>query len=300
MIQGLEVRLMRVLVLGSRGQLGSKVVEVLKQDAGHDVRGVDLPELDITREVSVHAAVEGFMPAWIVNCAAYTDVERAEIEPETAYALNSTAVAILADAALRIGARLLHLSTDYVFSGFFHGSTPHPYEEEDLPGPINVYGASKLAGEVCLANHEARSIVVRTSWLYGGPSRNFLGTMLKLAEDVKASGRPIRVVTDQVGSPTDAWSLALQVQRLLGEDLRGIIHASSRGETSWFGFAKAIFKEAGLQIPVEPIASADFPTHARRPAYSVLSKKRLEDLGVNVLPSWDEGLRLALRKLGIR
>lgn len=288
---------MRVLVTGSCGQLGSKVVETLREDARLEVRGTSRAELDITKGDEVQRVVKAFRPTWIVNCAAYTEVEKAESEPERAYLLNSTAVRHLADAGRENGSRLLHLSTDYVFSGLFPASAPRPYHEEDAAGPLSVYGASKLAGEICLQNHPVRATILRTSWLYGGPGRNFLHTMLRLGKERSLAREPLRVVDDQRGTPTDAWSLAAQVRRLLFEEVGGVLHASSEGETSWFGFAEEIFRIAEVSVRLEPITSAQYPARARRPAYSVLENRRLNGLAMGVLPDWKVGLRKAWERL---
>ena len=285
---------MKVLVVGGGGQLGSKVVSVQERDGSHDVKGADLPSFDVTRETQVHEVVESFRPDWIVNCAAFTDVERAESEPEAAYRVNEVAVGYLADAALRSGARLLHISTDYVFSGRGAGPARRPYVEDDPPGPINVYGASKLAGEALLLRHEASSLIARTSWLYGGPGKNFLDTVLRLAQERRSTGQALRIVDDQVGTPTDSWSLARQLAVLLETDVRGRVHASCGGEASWFEFAQAIVRHAGGAVPVEAVSSDAYPTRARRPPYSVLENRRLRELSLDVMPTWQEGLERAL------
>jgi dTDP-4-dehydrorhamnose reductase len=288
---------MKLLVVGAKGQLGTKILAAGAGERAFEVRGVDLPEVDVTRRESVRAVVGEVRPDWIINCAAYTDVERAESEPERAYAVNHRAVGVLADAALEAKARLLHLSTDYVFSGSFGALDPRPYREDDPCGPLGVYGASKLAGEIVLEAHPVRSLTLRTSWLYGGPGRNFVSTMLRLGAEAELEGKALRVVDDQIGSPTDAWSLAGQVLSLLRQDLRGILHASSEGAVSWFGFAREIFRLSGLKPAFEAVKTADFPTKARRPAWSVLSKETLRATGAHVLPTWEEGLERALPRM---
>lgn len=290
---------MRVLVTGNAGQLGSKVVESLLGDSRcREVRGVDLPELDITRPGAVGDLVGAFRPDWVVNCAAYTDVERAEEEPEAAYRVNALALRTLADVALRHGARLLHISTDYVFSGRIDPAGRRPLDEDAPPGPINVYGASKLAGEVILQTHEVPAAVLRTSWLYGGPGKNFLHTMLRAGRKAAEEGGSLRVVDDQIGTPTDVWSLARQITHLLPRGVTGLFHASAHGEASWCDFARAIFDAAGLQVGVEAVPSSEYPTRARRPAYSVLRNARLEASGLDILPQWREGLEQAVRQIG--
>ncbi len=290
---------MRVLVTGSRGQLGTRLLEVLGEDARHEVRGADLPEFDLTSQGDVAAALEGFRPDWVVNCAAFTDVERAELEPEAAYRVNATAVRRLGEACSRARARLLHVSTDYVFSGFFPGSSARPYAETAEPGPINVYGASKLAGELQLDLEGADWLVVRTSWLYGGPTRNFFDAIIERGRKAREGGPPLRVVDDQIGTPTDAWSLARQVRRLLSEDVRGVVHAACSGEASWYAFARAILGALGIDVAIEPIPTSAYPARARRPAYSALENRRLKELGLCVLPHWEEGLREAVRRRGL-
>lgn len=288
---------MKVLVTGSEGQLGRKLVDLLSAGARFDVTAADRVTLDITREADVRALVSAVRPDWILSCAAYTDVERAESEPEKAFLVNDTAVGYLADSAALCGARLFHVSTDYVFSGDFHGASRRPYHEDDVPAPLSRYGASKLAGETRLRNHPVRSAIFRTSWLYGGPGRNFLHTMLRVGEESRKAGRPVRVVDDQIGTPTDAWSLAEQICRLLGEDVEGLFHASAEGEASWFDFTREIYRLAGIHVATEPIRTADYPTKARRPPYSVLENRRLGTLGLDVLPPWREGLEKAWRRL---
>jgi dTDP-4-dehydrorhamnose reductase len=291
---------MKVLVTGSAGQLGSKVVELLRGDPAFEVAPFPRASLDITREDSVREAVRSIRPSWVINCAAFTDVERAESEPEAARQLNDVAVGHLADAALEAGARLMHFSTDYVFSGDFRGGSPRPYVEEDPPEPINSYGATKWAGESRLERHPVLSTVLRTSWLYGGPGKSFLHTILRRGKEALSRGEPLRVVNDQRGSPTDVWSLASQVRRLLGEGVTGLFHASSAGEVSWFEFALEILRRADIGVGLEPISSAEYRSRARRPPYSSLASRRLEAAGLLVLPPWKEGLDRAWRELVVR
>jgi dTDP-4-dehydrorhamnose reductase len=291
---------MKVIVTGSAGQLGSSIVRLLGGDPAFEVTALPRPALDIARGDKVREAVRAVQPSWVINCAAFTDVERAESEPGAAWLLNDAAVGHLADAALETGARLMHFSTDYVFSGDFHGAEPRPYVEGDPTGPINVYGASKLAGESRLARHAVRSTVLRTSWLYGAPGKSFLHAILRRGKEALSQGAPLRVVNDQRGSPTDAASLALQVRRLLTEDAAGLFHASSQGEATWFDLAAEILRRAGIHARIEPIPSAEYPSRARRPPYSVLASLRLKEAGLLVLPSWQEGLDRALRELEAR
>lgn len=291
---------MKLLVAGSRGQLGSKVIELANSQPGLEVTALDHRALDVTREEDVHRVVGKVQPDWIINCTAYNDVEKAESEHVPSYLLNDIAVGYLADAALAGGARLLHVSTDYVFSGDFGDSPPRPYRESDPPAPRSAYGKSKLAGEKRLAEHTVRSTVLRTSWLYGGPGKNFLSTMITVGEKAQKAGRPVKVVSDQESSPTDAWSLAAQIFRLLSEEVSGLFHASCVGCVSRFDFVSAIYEVAGMDVPLEPANLADFPAKASRPHYSVLENKRLEDLGLNVMPPWKDGLERAWENIQAR
>ena len=286
---------LRVLITGSRGQLGSKLTQALSLDARFEAHPTDRQTLDVTNARSVLEAARATRPSWIVNCTAYNDVERAEVEPEKALQLNDEAVGNLADAAADVGASVLHVSTDYVFSGDFGVEKPRPYDENDAPAPLSKYGASKLAGERRLLGHGVGAAVLRTSWLYGGPGRNFLHTIVRVGREAAASGRPVRVVHDQVGTPTDAWSLAAAVQRVLLEEPRGLFHASCQGESTWYDFTREIYRRARLEVAVEPIRRADYPGKAKRPAYSVLDNRRLRELGADVFPPWAEGLERAWR-----
>jgi dTDP-4-dehydrorhamnose reductase len=286
---------MKILVTGSGGQLGSRLVEALRGRSAHEVVALPRGALDVTRRDAVLEAAASARPDWIINCAAWTDVERAETERAEAFRLNDDAVGHLADAAERSRARLLHVSTDFVFSGSFGTEPPRPYQEGDAPAPLSVYGASKLAGEARLRSHAARSLVVRTAWLYGGPGRNFLSTMLRLGKEAESSGKPVRVVGDQRGSPTDAASLALQLVRLVEAGTEGLVHAAAHGDATWHDFAAEIFARAGLRPGLQRITTAEYPARARRPPYSVLENRRLRELGLDILPHWTEGLERMLR-----
>jgi dTDP-4-dehydrorhamnose reductase len=217
-----------------------------------------------------------------VNAAAYTAVDKAESERDLAFAVNGTAPRVLAEDAKRIGALLVHYSTDYVFDG----EKASPYVEDDAPHPINAYGESKLAGEQAILGSGCRHLILRTSWVYGPRGRNFYLTMLRLAKE-----RPeLRVVDDQLGAPTSSLEIARATPTLLGKDAQGLYHMTAAGETTWCGFARAILARAGLATPVVPIATADYPTPARRPRNSRLDCTRLRaDFGV-ALASWEEAL----------
>ena len=288
---------MKVIITGGRGQLGAAVAGEMGRVPGIDVVVASRGDLDICQARAVQDFMGRERPAWVINCAAYTAVDSAEDHSEAAYSVNSRAVGYLADAALDVEARLVHISTDYVFSGAFKNSAPRRYTEDDLPGPINVYGAAKHAGEIRLLTHDVACVILRTSWLYGGRARNFLATMLRLGKERRSGREPLRIVNDQYGTPTDCWSFARQIARLVAEDgadLRGIVHASCEGETTWCEFAREIFRQLGWKVPVEAIPTSELRQRARRPAHSVLENRRLKERGILELPPWEEALGRAL------
>lgn len=256
----------RIVVTGADGMLGTEVVGALAD--AYDVVGVDLGELDITDGDAVRSFVADASPAVVVNCAAYTDVDGAEAAREAAFAVNVRGTGHLAGACAAAGSYLVHLSTDYVFDGTKEAA----YTEADEPCPINVYGASKLEGEREVERSGARSLVVRTAWLYGHGGRNFVEFVLRAA----AEGGPLRIVDDQRGAPTNARDLALILRELIARRPRGIVHATNDGACSWYEFTREILAAAGsAEVPVEAIASADLDRPAPRPANSVLSLERL-------------------------
>lgn len=277
---------LRWLVTGSAGQVGTDLVTQLTS-AGQFVHAVDADELDITDGASVDAAVSEVQPHVIVNAAAYTNVDGAEADEDTAHLVNAAGPAFLATAAARAGARLLHLSTDYVFSG----EASRPYEVDDAPDPQSVYGRTKLAGEVAVREIlPDASWVVRTSWVYGRGA-NFVRTMIGLEQQRDT----VSVVDDQWGSPTSSASLARGLIELVTSDVdAGIYHCTNTGHTTWYAFARAVFEELGADPErVRPIATAEYPTAAARPSYSVLSDARWRAAGLRPLPPWHDALHTA-------
>lgn len=274
---------------GAGGQVGAELVPRLA--ALGTVVATDRASLDLAAPDAIVAAMRSVRPAIVVNAAAYTAVDLAERERDAAFAVNAAAPGVLADEAKRCGALLVHYSTDYVFDG--RGT--RPYREDDPVAPLGIYGASKLAGERAIVEAGGRHHIFRTAWVYGWHGHNFMRTMLRLGAERDA----LRVVADQVGSPTPAWLIADVTARLLQrghEFAPGIRHLTASGLTSWHGFAEAIFAEAvqrGLlaRAPqVAPIATADYPTPAARPAYSCLDTGRLEQELAEPLPSWRDAL----------
>ena len=227
------------------------------------------------------AYIDECQPDIIINCASMTAVDLCESEQDKAYRLNALGAKYLALAAQRNEAKLLHISTDYVFDG----KASHPYNEEDMPNPISVYGKTKLAGEEFVRQCCLRHFIIRTSWMYG-EGKNFVRTMLSLVE----RSNKIRVVADQVGTPTSASELAGVITYLMETEAYGIYHASCEGFTSWYEFALNIFKEAGINVEVEPITTAEYPTAAKRPAYSVLDNKVLRERHGLIIADWQDAL----------
>jgi len=276
---------MRLLVTGSRGQLG-RALERLAPRFGHGFVGVDLPELDITDAAALRAAVDDAGPDAIVNCAAFTAVDAAEGDETQALAVNGTAVATLAEAADRCGAVLLQISTDYVFDGTARG----PIREDQPTNPQSAYGRSKLAGEVAAALAR-RHLIVRTAWLYG-EGANFVGAIRR---QLDGGSRTLLVVADQIGCPTYAEDLADGLLRLLAAGAAGVVHAVNSGSTTWCGFAREIVRLLGAEAEVVPVTTGEMPRPARRPAYSVLDTSRLQALLGTPLPPWQDALGRHLR-----
>ncbi len=270
-----------ILVTGADGMLGRAVVRALS--GRHAVVGVDIAVFDIRDAAATLDAVRRASPRVIVNCAAYTNVDGAESERELAFEVNADGAGNVARAARDVGALIIHISTDYVFDG----ESRSPYTEDDTPNPINVYGESKLAGERAVADSGAEYLTLRTAWLYGHGSPNFVETMLRLAE----GGERLRVVDDQEGMPTSAADLATIIADLQSRGVRGVINATNSGSCTWFGFARRILDLSDLSdVHIEPVRTAEFTRPAKRPRRSVLSLARLnESLGWEPR-SWQEAL----------
>ncbi len=275
---------MRILITGCNGQLGRDCQDELG-GAGHVLLAKDLPELDIADEAGLGALMRDWRPELVVNCAAYTAVDRAEREPEAAERANATGPGVLAKACAEIGSRLIHVSTDYVFPGT--RPPPEAYVETDATGPRSVYGRTKLAGEqAVLAALPGRAAILRTAWLYGAKGRNFLKAVLTRA----LSGQPLKVVADQHGSPTCSESLARQIRVVAEAGASGLFHATSLGHCTWYEFAVAFFREMGVEAQVSPCSTAEFPADAPRPLNSILDNAALRAAGLDVMPRWEDAL----------
>jgi len=270
---------MRLLVTGAGGMLGQDVVNAARY-VNHDVHAFTHADLDVTDSRAMRRTIRRLGPDAVVNCAAWTDVDGAEADPEGAAALNAQAAGEVAAAADAAGAAIVQPSTDYVFDG----EKRAPYVESDRPNPISVYGATKLAGEHAVAEANARHYVVRTSWLFGQGGANFVKTMLRLGRELGE----VVVVRDQVGCPTYTGHLADAFIRLDEDEDFGLHHLAGGGECSWFEFALEIFKQTGVDCHTLSCTTAEFPRPARRPAHSVLGAEREYAL---YLPDWRVGLR---------
>ncbi|HNR32378.1 MAG TPA: dTDP-4-dehydrorhamnose reductase [Candidatus Hydrogenedentes bacterium] len=271
---------MRTLVFGAKGQLGRDLLDVFDREG--EVLGHDLPEVNIAYEPHVQAAVAAFGPDLIVNAAAYTDVDGAEDNLETAFLTNEVGARNLAEIAEYYHIPMVHISTDYVFDG----SKKTPYEPEDSISPLGVYGKTKAAGEAAVRKANPRHFIVRTAWLYGPGGNNFVEKILRLAK----KGGPLRVVCDEEGSPTHTLDLAEAVLALARTDAFGVYHAVNDGACSRFELAREILDRAGIGVRLEACVANDFPTKARRPAYSVLSNAKIERATGHTMRSWEAAL----------
>ena len=287
---------MRILVVGRVGQLGSALSEVLPER--YETKFLDQPNIDLATPSSLREIVLSSRPAVVINAAAYTAVDRAESEAALAHTINAEAPCVMASACKEIDAVFMHYSTDFVFDG----ASGVPYTENSPTAPASVYGQSKLAGEEAIAAATERHVILRTAWLFSSVGHNFLKTMLRLAE----GGSEIRVVADQMGSPTYAWDLA-QVTRAIIEGLAkgnddsfGLYHAVNGGVTSWHGFATKIFDLIGWkEIRVRAISTEEYPTSAPRPQFSVLSCERLRQTFDLTLPDWQDAVARCLQRLRV-
>lgn len=291
-----EISPRAVVVLGAGGMLGRDVVARL-ENLSLPYTAYDHKGCDVTEMASCVAAIGGTLPSAhgpvVINCAAYTDVNRAESEEDRATAINGDGAGNVARACAMANARLIHVSTDYVFDG----TKAEPYEPADPTLPLNAYGRSKLHGETAIGNEMPGGdwCIVRTSWLYGAHGPNFVKTMLRLGSE----GRDLNVINDQVGAPTYTVDLARALVDLAFQACRGVVHATNAGACTWFEFAGEIFDLSGIRPgKLTPCATEDYPTPARRPANSRLSGESLLQCGVPALPPWIDGLQRYLDETG--
>jgi dTDP-4-dehydrorhamnose reductase len=280
---------MKILILGHKGMLGGELLHRLGER--HEVTGRDLDTFDLTCADDCRRVVEETAPEVVINTAAYTNVDACETDRQRCFAVNAEGVRHLAQACRGRGILLVHFSTDYVFDG----QKRTPYREEDATGPINVYGASKLAGEHYLQAHAERYLLIRTAWLYGHQGRHFIKAILEKAAQVKE----LTVVDDQIGSPTYTRDLAAATERLIEGGHSGVFHVTNRGRCSWYAFACKILQLAGIDaVTVKPIPSSQLTRPAARPAWSVLSGEKFYAACGKTLPYWQVALQDYLEKSG--
>ncbi|HEX2968522.1 MAG TPA: dTDP-4-dehydrorhamnose reductase [Bacteroidales bacterium] len=277
-----------ILVTGADGQLGNELRLVSKNYYGYDFVFTDKDNLDLTDPKKVRESIDTIKPGWIINCAAYTQVDRAENEYAPAMRINADSVRNITDAIKETATRLIHISTDYVYEG----TACIPYNETSTPNPLSVYGRSKLEGEKNALLYPA-SLIIRTSWLYSSFGNNFLKTILKKGRDTEN----LNVVFDQTGSPTYAADLASAIMHIVSGVIRnqfafksGVYNYSDEGVCSWFDFAREIIKEAGYKCRISPILSKDFPQVAKRPSYAVMDKSKIKDDFKLEIPHWRDSL----------
>lgn len=286
----------RILVTGANGQLGSELRDLVYYFPKFEFTFTDVEDLDITNESAIDLIFKNHSFNYLINCAAYTAVDKAESEKEKAFLINEKAVELLALKCKEHNVKFIHISTDYVFDG----SQDSPINEDEATKPVSVYGASKLAGEYAVSgNLKNSSIIIRTSWLYSAYGHNFLKTMLRVGPE---RGK-VKVVHDQKGTPTNAADLAEALLKIISHSessgifMPGIYHFSNEGTCTWYEFAISIFEHAGLPVSVEAIQSHEFPTPVKRPAYSVLDKTKIKASFNLIIPEWQESLKRCLKKL---
>ena len=279
---------MRILVTGVKGQLGHDVVNELKK-RGHTPIGVDVEEMDITDSAAVEQEMKKDALDAVIHCAAYTAVDAAEDNREICMRVNAEGTRNIARVCRELDIKMVYISTDYVFDG----EGERPWEPDDARNPLNVYGESKYQGELAVEEYLDKYFIVRIAWVFGVNGKNFIKTMLRLAETHKE----INVVNDQTGSPTYTYDLAVLVADMAETEKYGRYHATNEGLCTWYEFAKEIFAQAGVDIKVNPVSSEDFPAKAKRPHNSRMDKSRLTQNGFKLLPSWQDALKRYLEVL---
>jgi dTDP-4-dehydrorhamnose reductase len=280
-----------ILITGSHGQLGNEMQQAALQFSGFNLIYTDIDELDICDKMALNSFVKENKINFIVNCAAYTAVDKAEDDVALCYKINSEAVRNIGEVASENGLKVIHVSTDYVFDG----TNYIPYTEEETVCPSTVYGKSKLAGEQALIETCADSVIIRTSWLYSSFGNNFVKTMLKLGKDRES----LNVIFDQIGTPTYAADLAQTIFKVISNDVfvPGVYHFSDEGVCSWYDFTKTIHRIAGIKCNVQPIESKDFPVRTPRPHFSVLNKAKIKNTYNITIPHWEESLEKCIKIL---
>ena len=279
---------MKFFITGVNGQLGYDVKRELLERGYTDILAPTRVDLDITNEDAVKKMIREYRPSVIFHCAAYTAVDKAEEEQEKCYQVNDLGTKYLTEAAKEMDAKIIYISTDYVFDGTKEGL----YQIEDKVNPVNYYGKTKYLGENFIREYD-NHIIVRISWVFGVNGKNFIRTMLNLAE----SHKELNVVCDQIGSPTYTKDLAGLLVNMFLSNVKGLYHVTNEGYCSWYEFAEFIFKESRKKVKVHPILTKDYKTIAKRPLNSKLSKESLDDIGMKRLPEWQDAVKRYIREL---
>ena len=282
---------MNILVTGCNGQLGNEIQLLEKEYPQHTYFNTDVAELDITNQLAVNDFINRHVIDGVINCAAYTAVDKAEGDKELCTTLNTVAPSYLAAAIDKRGGWIIHVSTDYVFDGTHHT----PYVETDTPSPDSVYGSTKLAGELGVSKFCKKHMIIRTAWLYSAFGNNFVKTMIRLGKEKTELG----VIFDQIGTPTYARDLAIAIMTAVDKGIEtGVYHYSNEGVISWYDFTKAIHRIAGIKdCKVRPLHTSEYPTAANRPAYSVLDKTKIKQTYGIEIPYWEDSLKECIERL---
>lgn len=279
---------MKVLVTGVKGQLGYDVVGELKK-RNIEAVGVDIDEMDITDAASVDKVIKEASPDAVIHCAAYTAVDAAEDNVDICRKVNKDGTQNIANVCKELDIKMIYISTDYVFDG----EGTRPWEPDDKPDPLNVYGLTKYEGEVAVTSTLSKYFIVRIAWVFGLNGKNFIKTMLNLAKTHDS----LTVVNDQFGSPTYTYDLARLLVDMVLTDKYGIYHATNEGIITWYDFACKIFETAGLNVKVSPVPASEYPAKAKRPSNSRMSKQKLVDNGFELLPTWQDALKRYIKIL---
>lgn len=272
------------MITGGKGQLGTDCTKVFSR--AHEVMSIDIDEADITKFSDVEGLIGKFKPNIIINCAAYTYVDKCETEKELAWKVNVKGTKNLALSLKKYGGHLIHISSDYVFDG--EKKVPKPYVEADEPRPVSYYGITKHESENMVRKISNRHLIIRTAWMYGAEGHNFLKTMLRLAS--KDPKNEIKVVNDQFGTPTWSYSLALQIERLILANREGTYHVTAEGYCTWYELAVYFLNKMGVSHTVVPCTSEEYPTTATRPKNSILENRKLKEKGINIMNHWQEDM----------
>jgi len=279
---------MKVIILGGKGQLGKEFENFLKDKA--EIYSFSHLELDVLNQELLIKKIQEIKPEVVINCSAYTKVDKAEEEKEECIKVNAIGAKNVSYASYKVGAKVIYFSTDYIFDG----EKESPYTELDSPNPISTYGRSKLLGEKYTSKHNPNYLILRISWLYGINGRNFIKTIIKKAKEEKE----LKIVSDQKGSPTYTLDVVKQTWELIKKDKIGIYHSANQGETSWYEFAKKIIEKLKINVKISPIKTGEYPALAKRPKYSVLDNHLLKLEGINIMRDWETALNEFLDNYG--